>query len=99
MVLTLSAEARERVRGLLAPLVGTPMADTRVSLLTASRSGDGDSDGEGRQGEGAKRRPPAGEEEDRAELFARFGLFKLDVASRADAATAARRLAGAYRAD
>jgi hypothetical protein len=86
VVLTLTAEARERMRGLLAPLLATPAADTRVSLLTSrSRASltasvrDGDGDALGHQAPP----PTAGERDDgddgdhRAEPFARFGLFKL----------------------
>jgi len=64
-VLTLSAEARERVRGLLAPLLATPAACEGVSLLgqgDAAAESAGDAQGRG---------------DTTAESFARMGLFKL----------------------
>jgi hypothetical protein len=83
VVLTLATEARERMRGLLAPLLATPAADTRVSLLTSRSREDEDEDEGADEGDDKRarlhhhHRAVAAMDDDRAEHFARFGLFKL----------------------
>jgi hypothetical protein len=76
VVLTLAAEARERMRGLLAPLLATPAADTRVSLLT-SRSREDEDEGADEGDDKRRLHHAVVMDDDRAEHFARFGLFKL----------------------
>lgn len=72
-MLALTPETRERLRGLLTPLLTSSAADTRASLLCDRSQADEEEVAEAK-------RPLQGRraQEDRAELFgSRFGLFRL----------------------